>query len=137
MRISDWSSDVCSSDLQIVGISLIRRRQGKPAAAEPMDDIFDDRAGLAENQIVMRDDRRRSERRQRLVGGRRCPGRSEEHTSELQSLMRSSYAVICLKQNNSTLTSLTLLTNTIPSITTKSLKHNKTHTTSTPNTTQQ
>src|SRR3546814_14631726 len=60
---------------QIVGISLIRRRQGKPAAAEPMDDIFDDRAGLAENQIVMRDDRRRSERRQSLVGGRRCPGR--------------------------------------------------------------
>src|SRR3546814_11260266 len=28
------------------------------------------------------------------------PGRSEEHTSELQSLMRTSYAVFCLKQNN-------------------------------------
>src|SRR3546814_1827240 len=28
------------------------------------------------------------------------PGRSEEHTSELQSLMRISYAVFCLKQNN-------------------------------------
>src|SRR3546814_7419340 len=34
------------------------------------------------------------------VGGqrRRCPGRSEEHTSELQSLMRISYAVFCLKK---------------------------------------
>src|SRR3546814_7875867 len=29
-----------------------------------------------------------------------CSGRSEEHTSELQSLMRISYAVLCLKQNN-------------------------------------
>src|SRR3546814_5314181 len=31
---------------------------------------------------------------------RHCGGRSEEHTSELQSLMRISYAVFCLKQNN-------------------------------------
>src|SRR3546814_6084351 len=31
---------------------------------------------------------------------RRCPLRSEEHTSELQSLMRISYAVFCLKKNN-------------------------------------
>src|SRR3546814_1552524 len=31
---------------------------------------------------------------------RRCPGRSEEHTSELQSLMRNSYAVFCLKKKN-------------------------------------
>src|SRR3546814_2115258 len=30
----------------------------------------------------------------------RCPGRSEEHTSELQSLMRISYAVFCLKKKN-------------------------------------
>src|SRR3546814_3914882 len=31
---------------------------------------------------------------------RRCRGRSEEHTSELQSLMRISYAVFCLKKKN-------------------------------------
>src|SRR3546814_3101925 len=31
----------------------------------------------------------------------RCPARSEEHTSELQSLMRISYAVFCLKKKNS------------------------------------
>src|SRR3546814_3142096 len=34
--------------------------------------------------------------------GRRVPRRSEEHTSELQSLMRTSYAVFCLKKKNST-----------------------------------
>src|SRR3546814_8183894 len=33
---------------------------------------------------------------------RAAPGGSEEHTSELQSLMRTSYAVFCLKQNNNT-----------------------------------
>src|SRR3546814_1519800 len=33
-------------------------------------------------------------------GDKRHPGRSEEHTSELQSLMRNSYAVLCLKKNN-------------------------------------
>src|SRR3546814_6591312 len=34
--------------------------------------------------------------------GRRGAGRSEEHTSELQSLMRNSYAVFCLKKKNKT-----------------------------------
>src|SRR3546814_7961744 len=36
------------------------------------------------------------------VGMRKPGGRSEEHTSELQSLMRISYAVFCLKKNNKT-----------------------------------
>src|SRR3546814_10000343 len=36
----------------------------------------------------------------RAVGGDRAGGRSEEHTSELQSLMRISYAVFCLKKKN-------------------------------------
>src|SRR3546814_8302732 len=35
----------------------------------------------------------------RLPIGKQCHGRSEEHTSELQSLMRTSYAVFCLKTN--------------------------------------
>src|SRR3546814_4416938 len=34
-----------------------------------------------------------------FVGGLGASGRSEEHTSELQSLMRISYAVFCLKKN--------------------------------------
>src|SRR3546814_9251690 len=33
-----------------------------------------------------------------LIAGKTLPGRSEEHTSELQSLMRNSYAVFCLKK---------------------------------------
>src|SRR3546814_1071764 len=36
----------------------------------------------------------------RYNGARRLDGRSEEHTSELQSLMRKSYAVFCLKKKN-------------------------------------
>src|SRR3546814_6489170 len=39
---------------------------------------------------------------QRALGHRRLADRSEEHTSELQSLMRISYAVFCLKKNNNT-----------------------------------
>src|SRR3546814_9714789 len=46
--------------------------------------------------------RQRLERRPRAVGER---SRSEEHTSELQSLMRSSYAVFCLKKKNKNNTS--------------------------------
>src|SRR3546814_3774344 len=46
-----------------------------------------------------------------------CPGRSEEHTSELQSLMRTSYAVFCLKKkkmnNNCTITVQTINTHTV------------------------
>src|SRR3546814_7072830 len=37
-----------------------------------------------------------------MTGGHRIDGRSEEHTSELQSLMRISYAVFCLKKNKTT-----------------------------------
>src|SRR3546814_5697734 len=44
----------------------------------------------------------------RLVTLQKCSiGRSEEHTSELQSLMRSSYAVYCLKKTNMTSTHIT------------------------------
>src|SRR3546814_10362493 len=42
---------------------------------------------------------------QRLGTWRSCEGRSEEHTSELQSLMRNSYAVFCLKKKKQKLTS--------------------------------
>src|SRR3546814_1999526 len=47
------------------------------------------------------------------------PPRSEEHTSELQSLMRISYAVFCLKQNNSQMTTKTTATSTNQCTTTK------------------
>src|SRR3546814_6943510 len=42
----------------------------------------------------------RERRLQAVHGGQFGPGRSEEHTSELQSLMRISYAVFCLKKKN-------------------------------------
>src|SRR3546814_10128888 len=100
MRICDWSSDVCSSDLflprrpqrlwLIAGLALGRvGRLGFFVAflhgsslghrSQPS------RAILAESF---------------LKAAARAKARSEEHTSELQSLMRISYAVFCLKKKN-------------------------------------
>src|SRR3546814_2672988 len=142
MRISDWSSDVCSSDLR-----------GRPAAAREMQaaaeylvdvahgegDMIEAALGLGrlqQEEIVMAAARRAAQEMaaagiavgehetQRLVKprgfrefvgeqhhmadldgfgllvnrARRVDPRSEEHTSELQSLMRISYAVFCLKK---------------------------------------
>src|SRR3546814_4784151 len=121
MRISDWSSDVCSSDLDLVANVLGQRRRR----------AIDDRGGLAPRLraggagIEMNRDVAESlgddggaavhhgdEERQRHAARRRCVAalgkdiegdrRSEEHTSELQSLMRISYAVFCLKKKNKT-----------------------------------
>src|SRR3546814_7116843 len=129
MRISDWSSDVCSSDLE-VGLADARRpaqqhrpvaelrirqhdggcvkqhgrRAGQVGRAVHCLRLFrrqaDDEAGATDTAAVvvtvlgveaaaMRfDDLLRDAETQR----------SEEHTSELQSLMRNSYAVFCLKK---------------------------------------
>src|SRR3546814_7282086 len=100
MRISDWSSDVCSSDLPAdpvhprhgTGAAPYRRHHGHcpdritGAAAPPA-------AGPA--RLPGRCGAGRHRRH-----GALCPElcRSEEHTSELQSLMRISYAVFCLKK---------------------------------------
>src|SRR3546814_1275838 len=82
MRISDWSSDVCSSD-------LVRLHQVFGGDAEFV--------GLLDQAVLLQGG---GEDGTRLVG--ECGGfvveRSEEHTSELQSLMRISYAVFCLKK---------------------------------------
>src|SRR3546814_5304177 len=90
MRISDWSSDVCSSDL------LHRRRHpdlGRVVrGARPRTSVVAVRLPLARPHPPGR----RADERLR----RRRVRRSEEHTSELQSLMRISYAVFCLKKNN-------------------------------------
>src|SRR3546814_2179597 len=103
MRISDWSSDVCSSDLIITsGLDRLCHARGRRGlASEPVDadrqlkpptfslDDCRDRRGCHTRCALRRethDDR----------GGERH--RSEEHTSELQSLMRISYAVFCLKK---------------------------------------
>src|SRR3546814_4375804 len=85
MRISDGSSDVCSSDLGVFA-KLIARFIGQKGAVK-----------IAREGIAGLDDRLE------LGIGERARGpllekRSEEHTSELQSLMRISYAVFCLKK---------------------------------------
>src|SRR3546814_6007844 len=111
MRISDWSSDVCSSDL--------RRRQ--LAQRVDLDDPAVMALGLRRVEIIVGRllagqigvprrpparaivehalDRARQHARRGAAGAIR----SEEHTSELQSLMRISYSVFCLKKKQSTL----------------------------------
>src|SRR3546814_9525526 len=87
MRISDWSSDVCSSDLYLVGSHC-------DAAAMPHE-IRLIAIGRDQNDPDHAARRRCDVLRIRVGFGQR---KSEEHTSELQSLMRISYAVFCLKK---------------------------------------
>src|SRR3546814_2234354 len=104
MRISDWSSDVCSSDLgdhaarDAKRIGRLRQRQ---RMAQPP---FEEGAHIAMPGCRQRFEPQhvRAQLRTRRPGQAMTPiahfDRSEEHTSELQSLMRISYAVFCLKK---------------------------------------
>src|SRR3546814_10309305 len=101
MRISDWSSDVCSSDLLFrphlrPRAQAVSARGGAPrlGAARPLWRHAPDRASRSCRRTRRRG--RHRDPRTRLSADRR----SEEHTSELQSLMRISYAVFCLKKKN-------------------------------------
>src|SRR3546814_8578370 len=116
MRISDWSSDVCSSDLargdreprpphhpdEDRGIGARqgkRRRVEGPARHAPVRTRQSRTAvGRTDAKVAGREgqDPRRGEDQGRAR--RRARPRSEEHTSELQSLMRISYAGFCLKK---------------------------------------
>src|SRR3546814_2124166 len=111
MRISDWSSDVCSSDLQ----AIQRQRAHHPRceraddaghvaaapvrAAEPVAKL----GGVA-TLVLPRPHADAAARLAVDLDGEHGRvqvdhvHRSEEHTSELQSLMRISYAVFCLKK---------------------------------------
>src|SRR3546814_1253758 len=108
MRISDWSSDVCSSDLPAVRRDVpADRRAAPPAIADGRAFCAVRRPGARRLSFLSRPDRCRR-RRFRMDRARRArSGRSEEHTSELQSLMRISYAVFCLKKNNNTIKTTT------------------------------
>src|SRR3546814_4744054 len=106
MRISDWSSDVCSSDL---GRGIAPQR----AALDAVDDRREPKQVIRQVKLQVRDrvaarpvaigrhcvrlawDVRRGQPSQASTS---AGVRSEEHTSELQSLMRISYAVFCLKK---------------------------------------
>src|SRR3546814_3987570 len=100
MRISDWSSDVCSSDL------MIRQYEERIAAdgATPeeyktlIDDVME--AHQRDPDLVPKGDLVMLMNGPYVAGLDTVANRSEEHTSELQSLMRSSYAVFCLKKKN-------------------------------------
>src|SRR3546814_2747271 len=114
MRISDWSSDVCSSDLQKdviirggenISPTLIEQTISASPLVHSCCVVGKPDADLGEVPVAF------------VVAAAGAPAsdadikalvasRSEEHTSELQSLMRISYAVFCLKKkkNNNTTT---------------------------------
>src|SRR3546814_3942168 len=123
MRISDWSSDVCSSDLRlslhhrlshalpglcrgaaagvaVAGLALHPLVPPARAAYHGCDAIAATRVGRAgtrpDDDVGARGRPRAFPTRPRAPSG--ADRRSEEHTSELQSLMRTSYAVFCLKK---------------------------------------
>src|SRR3546814_9279363 len=131
MRISDWSSDVCSSDLHHGKCMSSRHFDAIGTATCQIllegryNDILtpdvhyirlaSDLSNISEVMGTFRDERRRLEiteaARAHVMDGHTyahragavydiLTGRSEEHTSELQSLMRISYDVFCLKKNN-------------------------------------
>src|SRR3546814_4137320 len=109
MRISDWSSDVCSSDLTWVLKSGERTLVDSEGVALPLS-TAEYNLMLAfvtrPNQVLSRDQLlditqgREANPFDRAIDNQISRLRSEEHTSELQSLMRNSYAVFCLKKKN-------------------------------------
>src|SRR3546814_4012414 len=101
MRISDWSSDVCSSDLKAAKAAERRLADADAKISEKI--------GAAEAEIAAATasamteiEMIAAEAAQDMVAkisgatASAAAARSEEHTSELQSLMRLSYDVICL-----------------------------------------
>src|SRR3546814_5516034 len=122
MRISDWSSDVCSSDLTgwqeaygssgtAKGLIAVLQEGGmskKGITLEGLEKLKDKL--VRDGKVIMSElPGLKHDRSLVLAGGLaimmaafkelkvKAMGRSEEHTSELQSLMRISYAVFCLK----------------------------------------
>src|SRR3546814_10656447 len=95
MRISDWSSDVCSSDLLTAGHSV--KTWGRRCFRLSRSELIDRAGELLPNGPGAPGD---AETQRYRNGDDYENGRSEENTSELQSLMRISYAVFCLKKKN-------------------------------------
>src|SRR3546814_3315070 len=112
MRISDWSSDVCSSDLPDAQAERVQQDQRDRMHPLHLADRGTGRCAclqlergkeVAVRQADMGDTRRHLQADRAsghdAVGMRRAVReRSDEHTSELQSLMRISYAVFCLNK---------------------------------------
>src|SRR3546814_4746537 len=114
MRISYWSSDVCSSDLLTVFGKYLRkvvicsrddyiREEPAPPTRQRADptsvNIRNATVATSAPTIASPDTATRTKRCHLILSSRSSKtSRSEEHTSELQSLMRISYAVFCLKK---------------------------------------
>src|SRR3546814_5775040 len=117
MRISDWSSDVCSSD-RVLGPAVAAAVVGPVLHEQTRDRLAGiaqqqrghggiDAAGHANHDPCVHGTCRSSDSgwrwpERKSATTRHTSGlrwrRSEEHTSELQSLMRNSYAVFCLQK---------------------------------------
>src|SRR3546814_6295527 len=121
MRISDWSSDVCSSDLSCssacLANSTIRIAFFAASAMSTTSPIWVRTLLSMPRRFtpIIAASRHIGTIRMIANGSTRlsyCAARSEEHTSELQSLMRNSYAVFCLKKKkkNDNITKLKTLT---------------------------
>src|SRR3546814_8599088 len=107
MRISDWSSDVCSSDLLAERQPILPHQPGRRPCrhrehGDHMQSETEIQKPIEAAPIEQEADRLAEWRRRGFYRVRRDEDRtrSEEHTSELQSLMRISYAVFCLKKKN-------------------------------------
>src|SRR3546814_6866148 len=131
MRISDWGSDVCSSDLsaRVEALSaendqLVEQLEGELTDGTAEAEVANDRLDEIERELESIEESRREidpavraqigtfvyiggdgEARvhtrmfsEKPVVDPNAPPRSEEHTSELQSLMRNTYAVFCLNK---------------------------------------
>src|SRR3546814_10201874 len=105
MRISDWSSDVCSSDREpckhlTCPVDRSHTSDGGMVFDAPPCGAV---AGARKRKVAGVGDYSDAGSKPASVGKLVCgvhsvEGRSEEHTSELQSLMRISYAVFCLQK---------------------------------------
>src|SRR3546814_9019410 len=104
MRISDWSSDVCSSDLlgvdvvlECTGLFTSKAKAGAHIAAGAKKVIISAPGDKdIDGTFVFGVNHEQIKASHSVISNASC--RSEEHTSELQSLMRISYAVFCLKK---------------------------------------
>src|SRR3546814_5719364 len=108
MRISDWSSDVCSSDLIVAGDPIRSQSESDERACDD-NGTQSSQSDATQCPVSRHQSMQSSKPLIRLLAlwlGRRsfptqsARGRSEEHTTELQSLMLISYAVFCLKQQH-------------------------------------
>src|SRR3546814_1522891 len=108
MRISDWSSDVCSSDLgvkyqpsngnMLLTLAAYKIAQDNVNVIDPDYTSYSIQQGQYESRGLELEGRWNIARNFSVHGAYAYIDRSEEHTSELQSLMRISYAVFCLKK---------------------------------------